>query len=377
MKAVLFFVAHAYDIRMNRKDERMYGTVTEYMGTAYTGLGIAHKYEELIASAAETVFLKCPPTNALSDVLNEVGTHYVKRGYHIDKFMNPVQHEITDAVFIKGLDLLFIQASHPIALEPADIGGRHRVVSFYDMYDEEKLREQNEFIVEKLAESETALKKTLKSLAEAVAIHDEWETINIDRMIWELHESLIESLKEELFGHTKLNKTSTVSHRMTASLTSSGSYNFISSITKDMERRLLIKGLRGTGKSTLMRAVGTEAEQRGFDVQYGWCGLDPTGVDIVQIPELSICLIDATEPHEINPEREGDEILDLIHMCKEDEEAEERIDAISAAYKEKILDATGYMQSFSQAEKSVKASMDSAINGEVFEQKAAKLLDLS
>lgn len=377
MKAVLFFVAHAYDTRMNRKDERMYGTVTEYMGTAYTGLGVAHKYEELIVSAADTVFLKCPPTNALSNVLNEVGTHYVKRGYHIDKFMNPVQHEITDAVFIKGLDLLFIQASHPIALEPADIGGRHSVVSFYDMYDEEKLREQNEFIVEKLTESEISLKKTLKALEEAKAIHDEWESVNIARMMWELHETLIASLKEELFGLTRLNKESKVTHRLIGSLTSSGACDFIPSITKDVERRLLIKGLPGTGKSTLMRAVGAEAEQRGFDVLYGWCGLDPSGVDLVQIPELSICLIDATKPHAYDPEREGDEILDLVHMCKEDEDAEERIPAISAAYKEKILDATGYMQSFSQAEKSVKARMDSAIKGAVFEQKASSLLDKS
>ncbi len=354
----------------------MYGTVTEYMGTAYTGHGVAHKYEELIAAATDTVFLKCPPTNAISNVLNETGTHYIKRGFHIDKFMNPVQHEITDAVFVKGPDILFIQASHPIALEPADIGGRHRVISFYDMYDEEKLREQNEFIVEKLNESETSLKKTLQALEEAKAIHDEWEAVNIGRMIWELHEKLIESLKEELFGFTKLNKDATVSHRLIGSLTSSGACDFIPSITKDLERRLLIKGLPGTGKSTLMRAVGAEAEKRGFDVLYGWCGLDPTGVDLVQIPELSICLLDATKPHAYDPEREGDEILDLVHMCKEDKEAEERILPISVAYKEKILDATGYMQSFSQAEKSVKATMDSAIKGSVFEKKAGDLLGI-
>ena len=46
----------------------MYGTITQYMGTAYTGAGISHKYDKLIASASETFFLKCPPTNAISNV---------------------------------------------------------------------------------------------------------------------------------------------------------------------------------------------------------------------------------------------------------------------------------------------------------------------
>ena len=374
---MLFFVLRAYAIRMNRKGDRMYGTVTEYMGTAYTGLGISHKYNELIASATNTVFLKCPPTNAISNLLNQTGMHYVKRGFDIDKFTNPIQLDMTDAIFVKGLNLLFLQASHPVALEPTEMGGKHRVISFYDVYDEDKLREQNGFIVEKLSEADTSLKKTLQALAEAKAIHDEWEAVNIGRMMWELHESLIDSLKKELFGSVQLNKEATISHRLIGSLTSSGACDFIPSITKHLERRLLIKGLPGTGKSTLMRALGNEAEKRGFDVQYGWCGLDPQGVDLVLFPELSVCLLDATKPHVYDPEHQGDEILDLIHMCAEDAEVEEKIGPISTAYKEKILDAQGYMQSFSQAEKSVKITMDSAIRGEAFERKKEELVDLS
>lgn len=353
----------------------MFGTITEYMGTAYTGLGITHKYEQLIAAAQETIFLKCPPTNALSDVLNETAMQFVKRGFDVDRFMDPVQPDKTDAVFVKEANIFYIQASHPIPLEPADIGGRHKVISYYDVYDEKKLRELNRMIVEKLTMAETSLKKALQSLHHAKKIHDDWEKVNIERMMWPQHETLIQSLKEELFGRIYLNKPSTVSHRLIGSLTSSGAQDFIPSITKPVERRLLIKGLPGTGKSTLMKAVGAEAEQRGFDVLYGWCGLDPAGVDLVQIPELSICIFDATKPHVYDPERQGDEILDLVHMCEENEEAEEQIKTIQEAYTEAILDATGYMQAFAQSENSVKATMDTAIAPSAFEQKSQKLLE--
>lgn len=350
----------------------IYGTVTEYMGTAFTGLGVAHKYNELIQSARKTFFLKCPPTNAISDLLNETGMHYVQRGYDIDKFMNPTQPDKTDAVFIKGPDLLFIQASHPVSLEPTDLGGKHRVLSFYDIYDEVKLREQNSAIVEKMSTAESSLVKALQALSEAKKIHDEWEAVHIKRMIWDLHEKLIETLKQELFGLIFLNKKSIITHRLVGSLTSSGACDFIPSITNRMKRRLLIKGLPGTGKSTLMRALGDEAEKRGFDVIYGWCGLDPEGVDLVLFPELSICLFDATKPHNYEVERRGDEIIDLVSMC-EKEEDEQELNSIQAMYKEKILDATGYMQAYGQAENSVKLTMDLAIKHDVFEGKFKKL----
>ena len=222
--------------------------------------------------------MKSPPTNALSVLLNETAMHYIKRGFDIDKFMNPIQPEKVDAIFVKGPNLLFIQASHPVSLEPSDLGGKHRVVSFYDMYDEEKLRAQNELIVEKNTEAEVSLTKALQVLSEALVIHDDWERVNIERMMWDLHEQTVASLKEELFGTIVLNKNSTASHRLIGSLTSEGARDFIPSITKRMERRILIKGLPGTGKSTLMRALGELAEERGFDVIYGWCGLDPRGV---------------------------------------------------------------------------------------------------
>ena len=352
----------------------MYGIVTQYMGTAYTGLGISHKYNELIASASKTIFLKSPPTNVISKLLNEIGSRFLQRGFDIDKFFNPTHPELTDAVFVRGPNILYIQASYPVALEPVNIGGKHHVVSFYDIYDEEKLREKNGFIVDMMEESGKTLAKAMKSIADAKVIHDEWESINIKRMMWNLHKNLIVSMKEELFESLTLNKKSTVSHRLIGSMTSGGAYDFIPSITKSMARRILIKGLPGSGKSTLMKALGTEAERRGIDVLYGWCGLDPAGVDLVLFPELSVCILDATMPHAYEPERPGDEILDLVHMCEEDEIAEGEVRAIREIYSEKILDATGYMQAFAQADNTMKIAMDSAIKESIFEQKSEVLL---
>ncbi|MDN4606071.1 hypothetical protein [Sporosarcina highlanderae] len=351
----------------------IYGTITEYMGTAYTGRGIAHKYETLITTAEKTIFLKAPPTNALSDLLKQAAGHFLKRGYDVDRFNDPVEPDNTEAIFVRDLNLFIIQASHPVALEPTELGGRHHVISFYDAFDTKKLVAQKDEMIAITQESDELLSKMLQSMKNALLIHDDWEKVNINRMMWKEHENMIESLKKELFGTMKLHKKSTVSHRIAGSLSVGGARDFLPSITYKMKRRILMKGLSGTGKSTMLKALGKEAERRGIDVLYGWCGLDPKSVDLVLLPELSVCLFDATQPHEYDPDGPTDEILDLVSMCEENAEADEKIREISARYKEKIMDGTGYMHAFAQVEGRLRQIMDKAIVRKKFDEKALLL----
>ena len=354
----------------------MNGTLTETMGTAYTGNGLTHKYESLIQQADTTIFIKSPPTLALSAVLNEIAALYLTRGFDVDRFRSPLHLEKTDGIYVKGPELFYVLASDPIPLEPTDLGGKHRVISFYDVYDEAKLRANNPLIAENIEAAATYVEKALATLAEAKAIHDEWEAVNIRRMDWQAHELQTERLIQQVFHSLDVRKTSLVTHRIMGSLSVKGAHDFIPSITKAIKRRILIKSLPGTGKSTMMRALGEEAEKRGIDVLYGWCGLDADSIDLIQFPELSVCLIDATDPHAYDIEREGDEILNLINLCASDEQAELKIDDIRVRYKETIRNAAGYLQSYAKVSSQIDVSMDSALDQKAFYEKAQVLKEL-
>lgn len=354
----------------------IYGTITEYMGTAYTGLGIAHKYDTLIATAEKTIFLKAPPTNAISGLLDEAAAYFIKRGCDVDRFNNPADPDRTDAIYINEFKLFIIQSSHPVAIEPAELGGRHAIISFYDAFDEQKLNAQATELRSITDAADKMQLKMLRTMSEAKTIHEEKEQVNIDRMMWHEHEQLIVSLKSELFGMMKLHKTSTVSHRIAGSLAPGGARDFLPSITSRMKRRMLMKGLSGTGKSTMLKTLGKEAESRGIDVLYGWCGLDPTSVDLVLFPELSVCIFDASLPHAYDPEGPRDEVLDLVSMCTADLEADGRIEEIDSRYKEKIMDGTGYMLAFAQAESRLREVMDQAMMRKPFDEKAVKLMEM-
>ena len=81
---------------------------------------------------------------------------------------------------------------------------------------------------------------------------------------------------------------------------------------EDIERRYLIKGGPGTGKSTFMRRVAEEAENAGMHVERYRCSSDPASLDGVII-NRKVAIIDSTAPHTVEPELVGarDILVDL------------------------------------------------------------------
>ena len=81
---------------------------------------------------------------------------------------------------------------------------------------------------------------------------------------------------------------------------------------ESIERRYIIKGGPGTGKSNFMRRISNEAEARGRTVERYRCSSDPDSLDGIII-DGKIALIDGTAPHSEDTELAGarDEIIDL------------------------------------------------------------------
>ena len=63
----------------------------------------------------------------------------------------------------------------------------------------------------------------------------------------------------------------------------------------------VIKGGPGTGKSGFLRKIGSEAEKRGYTVEYVLCSGDPDSLDGVYLPEKKLGYTDGTAPHVQEP----------------------------------------------------------------------------
>ena len=93
-----------------------------------------------------------------------------------------------------------------------------------------------------------------------------------------------------------------------------GFKSFYSEIFADesIERRYIIKGGPGTGKSSFMKRISREAAARGRTIEHYRCSSDPDSLDGIVI-DGKIAIIDGTAPHSEDTELAGarDEIIDL------------------------------------------------------------------
>jgi len=67
----------------------------------------------------------------------------------------------------------------------------------------------------------------------------------------------------------------------------------------------ILKGGPGTGKSSLIKRIAMEAENRGLTVDRFLCSSDPNSLDGALIWEIGVAILDGTAPHAIEPNYPG------------------------------------------------------------------------
>ncbi|MCI8589448.1 MAG: hypothetical protein HFE77_01880 [Clostridiales bacterium] len=76
-----------------------------------------------------------------------------------------------------------------------------------------------------------------------------------------------------------------------------GFISFFDQVFGECSYRYILKGGSGTGKSSLMKKLGSAAEELGYQTEYILCSSDPNSVDGIIITDLGVCMIDGTAPH--------------------------------------------------------------------------------
>ena len=127
-----------------------------------------------------------------------------------------------------------------------------------------------------------------------------------------------------------------------------------------IERRYLIKGGPGCGKSSFMKRIAAICEERGIAVEYYRCSSDPDSIDGI-IAGGKVALFDATAPHVFDPQIAGakDEIVDLGLFWNSDALFEFR-DRISELIEQKRRDYSGAYR-FLEAALSVSKGSDELV----------------
>ena len=84
-----------------------------------------------------------------------------------------------------------------------------------------------------------------------------------------------------------------------AANSSSGFVSFFDELSnpEDDWRLFILKGGPGTGKSSLMKAIGAHMSALGKRVEFLHCSSDPSSLDGIILWEDKVCFSDGTAPH--------------------------------------------------------------------------------
>ncbi len=211
----------------------------------------------------------------------------------------------------------------------------------------------------------------------AKQIHDEWESVYINKMDYHMLDKYCSYLIENIVPQQSLDKHAITFERFFGAVFFDGNVNFIDEITNDIKKRYFIKGRPGTGKSTFLKKFAKALTDKGYSVEIYHCGFDSKSLDMVICRELSVCIFDSTAPHEKFPVFETDEILDFYFksgLDGVDESSKEKLEDISFRYNKMMSISKIYFEDIHQIREEFNGKIKQNIDYEILNNIVYELL---
>jgi hypothetical protein len=292
----------------------MDGTILNFYAGGNTALGFANLYYSSLQGLTRLFVLQGGPGTGKTKLIQEIGDHLAQQGYEIWKLHSASDNDSLDGVVIPKLKVAIVDGAAPRIIEPELSEGAIVQVDLDQAADKFQLS-QHEVEIDNLVEQiKQEHEYAYSGFAEALRIHDEWEAIYIAKMNFQAADDLTQEYIQRLYGDQKIEKASRVDHRFLGAATPKGAVDYVPNLTAEL-KRYLVKGRAGSGKSTLLKKLAAEGIQRGFDIEIYHCGFDPNSLDMIIVRELGFAIFDSTAPHEYDPERPTDEIVDMYSRC--------------------------------------------------------------
>ncbi|WP_395940585.1 PRK06851 family protein [Bacillus sp. HMF5848] len=323
----------------------MTGTIRNYYASGNTARGSFSLFDSNLEDLDMIYILKGGPGTGKSSLMKTIGYKWLDLNYDIEFLHCSSDNNSVDGLIIPELKVGIVDGTAPHIIEPKFPGVIEQYINLGVAWNTQELKNNKDQIKQLTKSVNKAFSTAYTLFGEALIIHDEWEKIYIDNIDFNACNKLTEELIDTFFKST-LTKTSKVRHRFLGAATPKGPVDFIEDLTVDVPQRYFIKGRPGSGKSTMLKKLVTQAQERGYDVEVYHCGFDPNSLDMVIMRELGIAIFDSTAPHEHFPSREGDSIIDMYEKTIKsdtDEKYADKITDVAKRYKEKMQEGTSYL----------------------------------
>ncbi|MFD1706045.1 PRK06851 family protein [Siminovitchia sediminis] len=324
----------------------MSGSVLRYFGGGNTAKGFSHLYESNLRGLDRVFILSGKSGLEKKSLLHKLKDEWMGKNTALELLHSPNDPESLEGLIIRNYGFGIVDGDYPREISESIVGDGWETVDL-DALGMTSLSENEKIEIHRLTgEIQKAMENAYQSYAEGLRIHDDWEKIYIDRMDFSKADQVTKRLITHLFPGDSNRKNQVTRRRFLGAATPLGPVDFVDNITSGLQKRYLLKGRAGTGKSTVLKKMVQEAEKRGYELEVYHCGFDPNSLDMVLVRELGWAIFDSTQPHEYFPSRKGDEVIDMYELTVApgtDELYAEEIAEIERQYREQMKAGKTYL----------------------------------
>ncbi len=309
------------------------GRVRRVFPGANTPHGFHSFYEDIIGPEANRVIiLKGGPGVGKSTFIKKMGQRLLDMGYDVEYECCSSDNDSVDGLVVRDLGLAMIDGTSPHVVDPRAPGAVDEILDLGVFWDERLLKGSRREILEASLEVSRHFERAFRYLSEARVIHDDWEACYTEALDFGAVNCAAAEVVRDVLQGMPVSPSPGRRRRLFASAISpDGPVHHLDTIMGRLERRYVVKAEPGCGKSTLVRKVGEAAIERGLDTEFYHCPLDPSKVDHIVIPALSVAVTSAAWPHDLEASGSLDRTIDLNAA----------VDArVTARYRDVIADAT-------------------------------------
>lgn len=289
------------------------GHIRRVFAGANSAYGFWSLYEEQLRLAGQRVYvIKGGPGCGKSTFMRRIAEDLSANGFEVDLLQCSSDNASIDGFIVPTLGLAMVDGTAPHVIDPDYPGVTGEIIDFGRFMDRPALRALREEIVAVTDANRACYGHVYHYLAAARVFYDDVRR-HIDRCgardVPTL-DALAGDLIADVLGDVPpRGKPGRLRRLFASAITPDGFRNYMDTIFHPLDRRFVIRGQWGTGKSTIVGRLRDEAIRLGYDVEAFHCGLDPHRLEHLVIPELSVGVVTSELPHTYEP-RGDDVVLD-------------------------------------------------------------------
>lgn len=287
------------------------GWIRKVFPGANTPAGFRSCFPVVFRADAHRIFIiKGGPGVGKSTFISKIGKALAGAGYDVEFHCCASDNGSLDGVYIPALDSAIVDGTAPHILDPRNPGAVDEIINLGEHWDLAALRRRRKDILAINRQVARCFEWAYLALAEALACHRQRQAFHIPA----IDRAALNGLAEGLCHHMapdRHNGRAPEPRRLWASaITPGGLVNHLPSVFDRAERRCLISGNPGTGRTSLVERLAAWAADRGYQVEAFHCSLRPDRIEHLFLPELKFGVVSSVDPHPLDS-RPGDTVIDL------------------------------------------------------------------